>query len=232
MFAGAEAEGYDAKIRARVPGYEAMHAIIAAALLTDVPADGRLLVVGAGGGEDLIALAQACPTWTFTALDPAPDMIGLAQRRVASAGASERVQFHTGFVSDLPDDARFDAATAILVSHFLPDDGARASFFDEIARRLPPAGVLVTADLMADLCDHPVYRAWLRGAGVGEAAMTRVEERMAAEFHPLGEARLDQILAAAGFESPSRLYQALPYGAYRTRRMHVREDAPLILAEL
>ena len=54
MFAGAEAEGYDAKIRARVPGYEAMHEIATAALVAAVPAGGHVLVVGAGGGEDFM----------------------------------------------------------------------------------------------------------------------------------------------------------------------------------
>ena len=232
MFAGAEAEGYDAKIRARVPGYEAMHEIATAALVAAVPAGGHVLVVGAGGGEELIALATASPTWTFTALDPAPDMIALAQRRVASAGLSERVRFHTGFVADLPEPSRFDAATAILVSHFLPDDGARALFFGDIGRRVRAGGLLIVADLMAGLCERRAYRAWLHCAGLDEAMLARVEARMAKEFHPIGEARLARILVESGFERPSRLYQALPYGAYLSQRMQVGADAPLIAAQL
>lgn len=46
MFTGAEAEAYGGKIRARVPGYEAMHKVIAAALLAALPPKARLLVSG------------------------------------------------------------------------------------------------------------------------------------------------------------------------------------------
>ncbi|MBA4013278.1 MAG: hypothetical protein C0481_15545 [Phenylobacterium sp.] len=101
MFTGPEAQAYAAKIRTRVPGYEAMHEVIAAALLASLPSAAKVLVVGAGDGEDLLALARAAPGWMFTALDPEPDMIALARGRARAAGVESRVRFHVGYAADL-----------------------------------------------------------------------------------------------------------------------------------
>ncbi|WP_312161427.1 class I SAM-dependent methyltransferase [Phenylobacterium sp.] len=217
MFTGAEALAYGAKIRARVPGYEAMHEMIAAALLAALPAQARLLVVGAGDGEDLLALARAAPGWRFVALDPEPDMIALARERAERAGIAARIGFHTGYTPDLGE-AGFDAATAILVGHFLADDGGRSRFLTDIAAKLKPGGVLACADLMADLSPPGAYRAWLVAAGLDPVTLAKAEQRMAAEFHPVSERRLTDLLGEAGFTAPARLYQALGYAAYLSAR--------------
>lgn len=217
MFTGTDALAYGAKIRARVPGYEAMHEVIAATLRAALPSEARLLVVGAGDGEDLLALARAAPSWTFTALDPEADMIALARERTERAGLAERISFHVGYTADL-DDAGFDAATAILVGHFLPDDGARAGLLADIAAKLKPGGVLACADLMADISQSGAYRAWLLAAGLDLAMLAKAEQRMAQEFHPVSEPRLAELLERAGFDGPTRLYQALNYGAYLAAR--------------
>lgn len=217
MFTGTDALAYGAKIRARVPGYEAMHEVIAAALLAALPAQARLLVVGAGDGEDLLALARAAPNWTFVALDPEADMIALARQRAEQAGVAARVSFHSGYTADL-DDAGFDAATAILVGHFLTDDGPRGGLLADIAAKLKPGGVLASADLMADIAPPDAYRAWLLAAGLDLAMLAKAEQRMAQEFHPVSEPRLAELLKEAGFGGPRRLYQALGYGAYLATR--------------
>lgn len=217
MFTGPEAQAYGAKIRARVPGYQAMHELIAAALLASTPERAKVLIVGAGDGEDLLALARAGPSWTFTALDPEQDMIALAKARAKAAGIGDRVRFHVGYAADL-DDADFDAAAAVLVGHFLPDDGARAGFLAQVAGKLRPRGALALADLADMPAPAGAYRAWLIGAGLEPALLAKTEQRMAAEFHPLGEARLAELLDAAGFAAPTRLYQALGYAAYLSIR--------------
>ena len=41
--------------------------------------DARVLVLGAGGGLELKALAEAHSGWTFDGVDPSPDMLALAE---------------------------------------------------------------------------------------------------------------------------------------------------------
>src|SRR3546814_16464902 len=44
------------------------------------PADGHILVLGAGGGSELKAMADAHPGWRFTGADPAAPMLDLAAK--------------------------------------------------------------------------------------------------------------------------------------------------------
>jgi tRNA (cmo5U34)-methyltransferase len=45
-----------------------------------VTEEARVLVLGAGGGLELKAFAQAYPGWSFDGVDPAAEMLKLAQR--------------------------------------------------------------------------------------------------------------------------------------------------------
>ena len=72
-----------------VPGLEALHRMTGLLLAEDAPADARVLVLGAGGGLELQALAHMHPDWTFVGVDPAIEML----RRGASWS---QVQHATG----------------------------------------------------------------------------------------------------------------------------------------
>jgi hypothetical protein len=58
MFTGPEAQAYGAKIRARVPGYEAMHEVIAATLLASAPDQAKVLIVDKLRSGGALALAD------------------------------------------------------------------------------------------------------------------------------------------------------------------------------
>lgn len=69
-------------------------------------------------------------------IDPAPDMIRIAQQTDAPHGA----RFELGVIEDLPyADARFDLVVASMVIHHLPPDVKRAGL-REIVRVLKPGG--------------------------------------------------------------------------------------------
>lgn len=132
-----------------------------------------------------------------------------------------RAEFYTGEVTDLPEDARFDAATCLLVMHFLPDDGEKLELLCGIARRLAPGAPLV----LADLCGSPGSRGFTaqfsalkqdiilrRGADPDE-----VDEGLAtmrARLHLVPEARIKELLQTAGFRDVSRCFGAYLTGAW------------------
>src|SRR3546814_7682749 len=45
-----------------------------------VPDDAHILVLGAGGGSEMKAMAEAHPGWRFTGVDPAGPMLDLAAK--------------------------------------------------------------------------------------------------------------------------------------------------------
>jgi len=53
-----------------VPGFADLQKMTRLLLAETAPADGRVLVVGAGGGLELKAFAQAEPGWRFVGVDP------------------------------------------------------------------------------------------------------------------------------------------------------------------
>lgn len=66
-FDTARSSRYDHKIRASIPGYEALHAMAHDFLRPALPETARLLVVGAGTGMELLTFGAAHPGWRFCA---------------------------------------------------------------------------------------------------------------------------------------------------------------------
>jgi tRNA (cmo5U34)-methyltransferase len=103
--------------------------------------DADVLVIGAGGGLELKALADTQPGWRFCGIDPSAEMLGLARRTLGSLAS--RVELHEGYVDGAPV-GPFDAATCLLTLHFIPEDERRRTLA-EVHRRLRPGAPLVVA---------------------------------------------------------------------------------------
>lgn len=123
-----------------VPGFAVMHDVVERILAESVPDDGRLLVVGAGGGLELTYLAERHNGWTFDGVDPSAEMLRLARKTMGPLAA--RAAFHEGYVGDAPK-RPFDAATCLLTLHFLPGE-ERLRTLRQIRRRLRPGAPLLT----------------------------------------------------------------------------------------
>jgi tRNA (cmo5U34)-methyltransferase len=227
MFGGERAPDYDDGIRKRIPGYDVLHATSRAVLESCLPARARLLVVGAGTGQELVGCARAQPSWTFVGVDPSTDMLDIAKRRILAADVADRVSLHVGTTSDLPPEPRFDAATALLVMHFLPRDEEKQAFLEAVACRLDPGGVLVLAD-MTGQPGTPAFerlfaawqRHWCQAHGLAPTD-AGVEEHFAERRRRPGW--LDEqghlaLFARTGFVEPAHFWTGLLFNAWVMRR--------------
>lgn len=230
-FDAARAARYDHDIPLAMPGYGVLHALTAtlcAGLLAgrgpDAP-PARVLLAGAGTGAELAALASAGPTWRFVAADPSADMLAHLRTRAASLGVSDRVAVHDGVVAALPREAAFDAATLLLVLHFVPDDGAKLALLRDVAARLRPGAPLFAADMHGEpgtAAFALLLGAWethlhvTAGAPADQARESAAAVRT--QLHVVSEARLAALLGEAGFEAPVRYWQGLLAGAWVARR--------------
>lgn len=87
QFADEEAIAGNADGRPRfLPGFEAMHRMTGVLLDEVVPADGRVLILGTGGGLETKAFAETHPGWRLVGVDPAQDetMRGICLDRYAA----------------------------------------------------------------------------------------------------------------------------------------------------
>ncbi|WP_083226763.1 class I SAM-dependent methyltransferase [Methyloligella halotolerans] len=133
--------GYEEGPVRYVPGLADLHRMTGVLLAEYAPDDARILVLGAGGGMELKALADARPGWTFVGVDPARAMLDLAERKLGPS--AERVAFVHGYIDDAPE-GPFDGAVCLLTLHFL-DAQERTRTAGEIRRRLKPGAPFVAA---------------------------------------------------------------------------------------
>ncbi len=220
------AASYDERFAKLGPMKEALH-LVTGGVLAELPEEARVLCVGAGTGAELLVLARKFPGWRFTAVEPATAMLEVCRRRVAEEGIGDRCVFHEGYLDSLPVpdlSEAFHGATSILVSQFIMDAEERVAFFRGIAERLVPGGILVDADLSADMAtaDYTsILEVWLRLMASEQLtpekieAMRNVYGREVA-ITPPGE--IEGMMVSGGFERPVAVLQALLIRAWVARK--------------
>ena len=204
--------------RRNVPGYDSLLRMSRILLAERVPARGRVLVVGAGGGLELEDMALAHPGWRFDGVDPSQPMLDLAAQRLHSAGVpGERVALHHGYVQSAPA-GPFDGATCLLTCHFVPRQ-ERVPMLKEIRQRLKPCAPLVVAHLSAP-CDKRSeeggagerdlwlsrYAAFQVASGVAPEHAARARDKIAAELAVLTPQEDEADLREAGFRDVRVFY--------------------------
>ncbi|NVB40961.1 class I SAM-dependent methyltransferase [Pseudenhygromyxa sp. WMMC2535] len=222
-FDEAHAARYDEQFRPLAAFRDALHLVTQLAL-DEAPAQARVLCVGAGTGAEVLELAPIFPGWQFTAVDTSEPMLARCRARLVEAGLESRCELHAGTLDSLPPrDEPFDVATAVLVSHFLVDEGARRAFFRGIAERMRPGAPLIFADLAADALDGELMQLWKRAwrhAGATDEAVAGMVESIGESFAVLAPGEIETLVAESGFGQPVRVFQALCMHGWLARRAH------------
>jgi tRNA (cmo5U34)-methyltransferase len=204
-------DNYDRAPRWFIPGYDASHGMAAVLLRDRIGENGRILVVGAGGGIELSVLAREASGWTFTGVDPSVEMLSHARRKVEEIGAADRVSLIRGTAENAPRET-FDAATAFLALHFVPDDGARLRSLREIRARLMRDAPFLMINGCADMKaprfedDQRLYAAFARRNGAPAEIIDAAVRMQRESVYLLPPEREEELLADAGFRDVRLFY--------------------------
>ena len=195
----------------QVPGYESLHRMVSLLLAERTPADGRVLVLGAGGGQEVKALAEAHPGWSFDGVDPSADMLRLAEQVVEPHTA--RIRLHEGFIDDAPE-GPYDAATSILTFHFIPRE-QRLETLTQIRRRLKPGAPFIMVHLSFPQAE-PERSTWIArhvayglSNGTDPAHAESARQAIGDRLTILSPEEEEAMLRQAGFSGGSLFYAGL-----------------------
>lgn len=200
-----------------LPGVEALYRLMRAAIESRLRPGAHILIVGVGGGREVEALGASPAGYKLTGVDPSRDMLAQAEWFASQVGAAERTRLVQGTVDDLgPADAGFDAATSMLVMHFLPDtEDGKLAYLSAIRQRLRPGAPLVLADISfssaADFASlKPVFLKHAELAGLDRTEMEKGAEGIAS-LPVVDPRRTAELLRSAGFAPPTQVFQTLWY---------------------
>ncbi|WP_226001149.1 class I SAM-dependent methyltransferase [Paenibacillus sp. BJ-4] len=235
---------YADTIALKIPGYGHLYEMTDRLITAQLEAQAsmqttepKLLIIGAGGGQELITLGGRHKAWSFTAVDPSEHMLDLARKRVKQAGIGSKISLVTGTLEDLlciqrneqsekqlkqPYEERLydDAATCLLVLHFLRGLESKQALLRQISARLKPGAPFCLASINGCPQD-PAFsiqmQAW-KGHMLNQGIPLEDWERFAAsigkESDPVSNTVIQEMLADAGFTHITRYYGAFLVNAW------------------
>lgn len=197
----------------QVPGFHALQRMAMLLLAESVHEDGRVLVLGAGGGLELKAFAEARPGWRFVGVDPSAEMLKLATATLGSLAA--RADLHEGYIDNAPA-GPFDGATCLLTLHFLTAE-ERLHTLGELRRRLKPGAPLVVAHHSFPQGEAEKarwlgrYAAFAAASGIDAANARKAIEAIGDRLPLLSPEQDVALLEEAGFEGVELFYAAFTF---------------------
>lgn len=207
----ASVQSYLADTPRKVPALADLHKMTTQLLAEKAAEAAHILVVGAGGGLEIRAMAQARPDWRMTGVDPSPAMLDLARQSIPSQ--SGRINLLLGTAEDAPA-GPFDGAVCLLTLHFL-DRPDRVHTLRAIRSRLKPGGVFVAAHHAAP---GGQAEAWLaRSAAFADSGgstpgtVRASAKAMATRLPLLSPEEEEACFLEAGFHEPALFYAAFSF---------------------
>ncbi len=218
-FNGDWSNEYDDIASKIIPGYQSIYELTHHLLRDKLPKKAKILVAGAGSGKEIIDYSLNNPHWGFTGFDPAEGMLSIAKKKVTAASLEGKISLVNGLIDNVVE-KDFDAATSILVMHFLPDDGTKYNFLKGIADKLKPGAIFALVDLEGDTGSDE-YAAF-NAAWKNQQAFTRDENDKVNEEFILRERevqfipqkRIESLLEEVGFCQILKFYKAYLFGGY------------------
>ncbi|HET7030974.1 MAG TPA: arsenite methyltransferase [Candidatus Limnocylindrales bacterium] len=141
----------------------------------------RVLDLGSGGGIDVLLSARRVgPTGRAIGLDMTDEMLALAQRNAAQAGASN-VEFLKGHIEAIPLPA--DSVDVVISNCVINLAADKPAVFREIARVLKPGGRMGITDIVAEdrlTAEERAERGSYTGCIAGALSMSEFRSGLAA----------------------------------------------------
>lgn len=214
------AREYDKGIRRAMPSYDALFRMVQSFLRANVEDGAKLLVIGAGGGNEIVTFGSVNPSWTFAGVDPSEPMLEVALQKAKNEGLEERVSIHTGIIEDMDFTEQFDASTCLLVLHFVETIEEKRSLLKKVRENLKPGSPFVLVSMFGDQT-QPEFdermnlwkSIWLDLTDLEPEDVDAMEESVR-ELSFIPASQIEELLEEAGFERISQFFSTTLFGGW------------------
>lgn len=214
------AREYDKGIRRALPTYDAMFRMVQSFLRANVKESADILIIGAGGGNEIITFGTANPTWTFSGVDPSEAMLEVAMQKAKNEGIEDRVSIYPGTIEQVELTKSFDAATCLLVLHFVETTEEKMSLLKTVREKLKPGSPFVLVSMFGDQ-SKPEFdermnlwkSIWLDLTDLTEEDVAGMEESVR-ELSFIPADQMEELLRRAGFERVTQFFSTTLFGGW------------------
>ncbi|MNI55698.1 bifunctional 3-demethylubiquinone-9 3-methyltransferase/ 2-octaprenyl-6-hydroxy phenol methylase [compost metagenome] len=174
----------------------------------------HILVVGAGGGQEIITLGSRHEAWRFTGVDPSGPMLQTALRRMERSGLEQRVTLVQGELEQLALDQHYDAATCMLVLHFIKGLEQKKQLLKHIASRLHEGAPFFAAAINGEIhaasfsIQMQGWKSYMLSKGIKLQEWQKFENSIGVESDPIPASVMESLMLEAGFTQITRYYGA------------------------
>jgi tRNA (cmo5U34)-methyltransferase len=213
---------YEQSIAKKIPSYHLLFELLSTVYSVMIPESKQkeILVVGAGGGQDIVTLATKDGTLRFTGVDPSVEMLKLAESRFQKEQIKNAIELIHGTIEDLSSNKYFDAATCMLVLHFLKEKEDKKALLKCIYQQLKPGTPLFLSVIHSlDNKENTAIfmQAWknhMLQQGIPVEEWNQFERAIGTEFHLITEDELILLMAECGFIQIVRFFNSLLVSGY------------------
>lgn len=209
-----DVNNYEETITLKIPGYKLLYDMLDHLLTAQwgERLSANILVVGAGGGQEIVTLGGKHKSWDFTGVDPSKRMLDIASQRIEFAGLEAQVSLIHSELQELASDKLFDAATCLLVHHFIKGLEQKKQLLRDIANRLQDGAPFFIAALNGDVTTESwsmQMKAWkshMLANGIPTQEWEWFESSIGVASHPIPALELEALLRDAGFSNVTRYF--------------------------
>lgn len=219
IFEDERASKYDGFTQTWIINYQFVIDTVPKIIEMEQPNAKEILIVGCGTGNETLCLANfKNKAWNITGVDPSPDMIKIANEKLKN---HSKVKIIKGEVNQLPINKKYDAATLLLVLHFMKDNGTKQALLQSISNRLHKGAALIILDIFGNKTEFYNNLKLLEKLLPKEIGGVLIPDKIASipeRVHPISEDRLSEILNKTGFSKPIRFFQSAIYGGWIVKK--------------
>lgn len=214
------AKEYDNDIETIIPGYSNLHQLITYILKNRLSKRARILIAGTGTSREAITLAFENKGWNFVAFDQAEEMIKVSAKKIQKQKLGKQIKLVHGKVNNV-DDVGFDAATSVLVMHFIKN---KKSFLNEIYKRIKPGGSFILVDICGNKRSgefNDLLSYWVdfqKDNRLDRENIAQTVNHIKNDLRVISEKRTLTLLGDTGFKNTRHFYKSLLINGFITEK--------------